>query len=358
MRLPSVLLLIAFSCPCPAAVVSWGATNRQARIPADMSNIVQIAPPMFLDRNGNVFGAEDQDPRFKWAESAGALTNVAFIATGPAHEATLKADGTVFAWGDTEAACGFVQPDKVAVSISIGRSYMLGLTADREILVQGENQWATTQLPDGLTHAKSVAAATPFAAAVTLDGRVEVWGMDSWYGDIYNIGAIPMDAINVRSIHAGFGHLLALREDETVVAWGLNDHGQCDVPAGLRNVVAVSGGWNHSLALLKNGTVVAWGGSTNLAAIAIPEGLKRVKAIWAGWDVNVALTRELPRLRSDGRSLLLEGETGQSYSVECLDSDEGWRPFLTITNLPEDGFRFEDGAPSTSRFYRALELEP
>ena len=31
-----------------------------------------------------------------------------------------------------------------------------------------------------------------------------------------------------------------------VVAWGLNDYGQADVPAGLSNVVAVAGGYQHS----------------------------------------------------------------------------------------------------------------
>jgi len=34
------------------------------------------------------------------------------------------------------------------------------------------------------------------------------------------------------------------------VAWGDNDAGQCDVPAGLSNVVAIAGGESHNLALV------------------------------------------------------------------------------------------------------------
>ena len=44
-----------------------------------------------------------------------------------------------------------------------------------------------------------------------------------------------------------------------MVAWGDNDYGQCNVPAGLSGVVAVAAGAYHSLALKADGTVVAWG---------------------------------------------------------------------------------------------------
>jgi len=44
----------------------------------------------------------------------------------------------------------------------------------------------------------------------------------------------------------------------TLVAWGWNDYGQCDVPAG-DNFVAVSAGWKESLGLRADGSIVAWG---------------------------------------------------------------------------------------------------
>jgi hypothetical protein len=44
-------------------------------------------------------------------------------------------------------------------------------------------------------------------------------------------------------------HSLGLKSDWTIVAWGQNDFGQCDVPAPNADFVAVAGGWYHSLGL-------------------------------------------------------------------------------------------------------------
>ncbi len=50
-------------------------------------------------------------------------------------------------------------------------------------------------------------------------------------------------------VAAGAYHNLALKNDGTVVAWGDNDWGQSDVPAGLSGVTAVAAGYFHSLAV-------------------------------------------------------------------------------------------------------------
>ena len=43
-----------------------------------------------------------------------------------------------------------------------------------------------------------------------------------------------------------------------IVAWGHNDHGQCDVPVG-NDFVEIAAGWSHNLALKSDGSLVAWG---------------------------------------------------------------------------------------------------
>ena len=58
---------------------------------------------------------------------------------------------------------------------------------------------------------------------------------------------------------AGSGHSLGLKSDGSIVAWGQNDYGQCDVPAPNSGFVAVAGGWYHSLGLKSDGSLVAWG---------------------------------------------------------------------------------------------------
>ena len=61
----------------------------------------------------------------------------------------------------------------------------------------------------------------------------------------------------VIAIAAGNWYTVALKDDGTVVAWGWNRDGQCNVPAGLKNVIAIAAGSHHTVALKDDGTVVA-----------------------------------------------------------------------------------------------------
>ena len=110
------------------------------------------------------------------------------------------------------------------------------------------------------------------------------------------------------AITAGYQHNAALKSNGTVVAWGVNNAGQSDVPAGLSGVVAIAAGSSHTLALKNDETVAAWGynGSGQVtvtpttispyAATANPVrivgfALREVVAIAAGHAHTVALQR-------------------------------------------------------------------
>jgi alpha-tubulin suppressor-like RCC1 family protein len=53
--------------------------------------------------------------------------------------------------------------------------------------------------------------------------------------------------------------VVALTADGRVLAWGNNEHGQCDVPEGLNDVVQVVAGYRYSGALRADGEAVFWG---------------------------------------------------------------------------------------------------
>lgn len=82
----------------------------------------------------------------------------------------------------------------------------------------------------------------------------------------------PVQGINhVKAIASSSFHMLALKDDGTVWAWGDNDNGQLGQPASLKhsdkpvkvpgigNVIDISAYRSESYALLADGTVMAWG---------------------------------------------------------------------------------------------------
>ena len=81
----------------------------------------------------------------------------------------------------------------------------------------------------------------------------------SWSGGFISFGETNVAALSnsfVTAIAAGYGDSLALKSDGTVYAWGYNNYGETNVPAGLNGVTAIACGDYHDLALKSDGTVV------------------------------------------------------------------------------------------------------
>jgi hypothetical protein len=99
-----------------------------------------------------------------------------------------------------------------------------------------------------------VTAGYDHSAGLKADGTIVAWGRNE-HGQC-NIAAPNQGYI---AVEAGAQHTLGLRDDGSVAAWGRNDSGQCNVTVPNVDFVDIAGGSWHSLGLKSFGSIVVWG---------------------------------------------------------------------------------------------------
>ncbi|MCK4658282.1 MAG: hypothetical protein KAV82_02065, partial [Phycisphaerae bacterium] len=110
-------------------------------------------------------------------------------------------------------------------------------------------------------------------------GSIVAWG-DNSYGQC----DVPAGDDFV-DITAGCLFSLAIRSDGSVVGWGENYEGQCDVPAG-NDFIAISAGYRQGLAIMADGSLDAWG-RNSYDLCNVPAG--NFTAIAAGYNHSLAV---------------------------------------------------------------------
>ena len=229
------------------------------------------------------------------------LTGVTQISAGIEFGLALRSDGTVWAWGLNSAGelgngstatisavpvqvTGLSQVTQIAAGGTFGmaartQGFVSSLTS---VWTWGDDQFG--ELGDGLGVPRNtpeqvsgisvpsitqIAAGAEFAMVLGSDGSVWAWGAD-YDGQLGNAATYtaqrrPVETVGMASgitrISAGVDHVLALRSDGTVLAWGDDSHGEIgngttsDNPVlptevtGLTNVTQVSAGGQFSLAV-------------------------------------------------------------------------------------------------------------
>ena len=248
----------------------------------------------------------------KGFDGIGFLSDITGVDGGNNHSLALKSDGTVLSWGGNFAGqLGdgsdinkttpvLVKNINAVISVASGDEYNFAMRNDNSIWAWGDNCYG--QLGDGSITEKyfptlsipvpvvisKIACGSYHSIITDSTGSVLAWGLNSsgQLGDATLIDKnLPVPVIdigglgqlkNVISVSSFDSHSLAIKNDRTVVAWGLNDNGQLGDnsitnrnspvqvkdPAGssvLGSVIKVAAGRWHSLALKKDGTVWAWG---------------------------------------------------------------------------------------------------
>jgi len=234
------------------------------------------------------------------------------VAAAWQHGFGLKVDGTLWGWGvngngqvGNNSTTDVTSPVQVLSGVrgvsavgDIYRGHTLAVKADGTVWGWGEN--GSAQLGDGSTTQQlapvptsglggvtviAVAAGRFHSLALTSDGRVYGWGYNGngQVGDgstTQRLTPVPLTSLTdaVVAIAAGDSHSLAVTRDGTVYAWGFNYYGQLGdgttmeqhspvQVSSLRGVMAIAAGASHSLALRTDGSlsgdVWAWGQNSN-----------------------------------------------------------------------------------------------
>jgi len=340
------------------------------------SNVVAVAGGRFfslaLKLDGTVLtwgtGADGKPQLTPVAiEGLGPEPRVIAIAAGASHALALKTDGTVWAWGNNQNGqlglddkapnliANSIKPVQVkglpeVQAIAASGTVSAALTLDGGVFTWGNNTFGQLGTGDTIPmrspfEVKSLRSGVraivigAYSVALKLDGSVFTWGTNSFGTLGLGATASPDAAISIpgRIIAPGSGiiaiaggasgsHVLALKDNGTVLAWGANSAGQLGddttinsfepklVP-GLTDVVGVAVGGSHSLARKSDGTVLAWGsnGSGQLGDGTIQASVKFVKVAVPGSIHRItsvsACANHVLALRSDG-SVLAWGSNG------------------------------------------------
>lgn len=187
------------------------------------------------------------------------LAGIVKIACGSYNNLALKHDGTVWGWGynlDGDFGLGHttnvlapvqVFPGGKAIAIACGQEYCLVAKDDGTIWASGCNVFG--QLGDG-----------------TLEHSLLPVKVSGWTGI-------------ARELACGTDHSIALRNDGTVWAWGVNQNGQSGqgstsshtlLPVQVReltDVVSIGAGMFFCLAVKSDGTAWGWGQNTSRTLI-------------------------------------------------------------------------------------------
>jgi len=282
-------------------------------------------------------------PAFSWFRPVqmGLDTDWRTVATGNAHSIAVKANGSLWAFGDN-------------------RSGMLGdgtLEArNAPIRIGAENDW------------RSIAAGGEHSMAIKNDGSLWAWGAN-FNGELGD-GTTQNRSLPVRIgtqtdwqvVAISDTHSLAIKSGGTLWAWGPNTHGELgDAAISFRSTTPVQIGmdtdWTHvaaaayfSLALKSDGSLWAWGDNTTgqlgdgtTVTRRVPTRIgtdNDCSTIKAGWSLHRVFTPDFREVRSGFvLGLKLDGSLwswGANHAGQLGDGTLEGRPVPAVVGSDKD----------------------
>jgi hypothetical protein len=108
--------------------------------------------------------------------------------------------------------------------------------------------------PEAVCLVAAVLSLVTILPATLLAGSIVAWGYNG-YGQCN----VPSPNTGFVAIALGGCHSLGLKSDGSIVIFGENDYSQCNVPLPNTDFVAIAAGNTYSLGLKSDGSIMAWG---------------------------------------------------------------------------------------------------
>ncbi len=331
-------------------IASWGMnTDGQCNASASLTNAIAIAAGV-----SHTLALRSDGTLVVWGQNTygqctvpASATNIMAIAASAYNSLALRSDGVVIAWGNnTSGQCTVPPLASNALALAVGSIHALALRSDGTVVAWGNNSYGQCTVPALATNVIAIAAGDYHSLALRADGSIVAWGDNAYQQCI-----IPASAIHVIAIAAGPMHNLAVRADGSVIAWGANNsffdsrfrrwlgannpYGQCTVPPTATNVIAVAVGASHSLALRRDGKVIAWG-LNDVGQCSGASNVRYATSIASGRDYSIALSRMNP-LKGDTDDDSMPDGWEVNYGFDPLDCVDAGRDADAdgVTNLAE-----------------------
>ena len=244
-------------------VYEWGQLSKNLKkIPYDMGKIVDIA----VGQN-HVLALNDKGKLFTWGFNRMGLNHIpqelqgkriSDIEAGYQMSIAVTEDGQVVSWGNENAVDIFASKVKKEKIKEVKSNIQTGmaLTKDGRVISLAKKETAFDKVPAEIQgKVEKIALTDKAAAAVLKDGTVSVWGNN--HNHIFDVPEEVQG--NAVDISAGRNHIVVVTKDGNAIAWGGNENKQAKVPSKAENIAKISSGYYQNCVIKEDGSVVTWG---------------------------------------------------------------------------------------------------